>query len=155
MDGLSFLEFTIQFPIPSGAAVNSFLDLQLKWIRLCFFFTAVFWGDIALDEEDLKLFHVDKAHDWIRQSGEEVGHGTGKSCAPSSPALEGRVRDSSRGRCGPQVIGIGSVVPCPSPVELRRGHSSFSISGCRAGASRFAYASKKIFVCLFILRFNL
>ncbi|XP_025773583.1 tolloid-like protein 2 [Puma concolor] len=38
---------------------------------------AVFWGDIALDEEDLKLFHIDKARDWIKQSVEERGHGTG------------------------------------------------------------------------------
>ncbi|XP_011372341.1 tolloid-like protein 2 [Pteropus vampyrus] len=38
---------------------------------------AVFWGDIALDEEDLKLFHIDKARDWIKQSVEETGHGTG------------------------------------------------------------------------------
>ncbi|VCX37908.1 unnamed protein product, partial [Gulo gulo] len=35
---------------------------------------AVFWGDIALDEEDLKLFHIDKARGWIKQSGEEGGH---------------------------------------------------------------------------------
>nr|XP_060497050.1 tolloid-like protein 2 [Panthera onca] len=38
---------------------------------------AVFWGDIALDEEDLKLFHIDKARDWIKQSVEERGHSTG------------------------------------------------------------------------------
>ncbi|XP_030877012.1 transmembrane 9 superfamily member 3, partial [Leptonychotes weddellii] len=37
---------------------------------------AVFWGDIALDEEDLKLFHVDKAGDWIKQSAEEGEHST-------------------------------------------------------------------------------
>ncbi|XP_036871674.2 tolloid-like protein 2 [Manis javanica] len=38
---------------------------------------AVFWGDIALDEEDLKLFHIYKARDWIKQSGEKKRHGTG------------------------------------------------------------------------------
>ena len=47
-----------------------------------FFFPAVFWGDIALDEEDLKLFHIDKARDWIKQSVEERGHSTGKYCVP-------------------------------------------------------------------------
>ncbi|EGV99263.1 Tolloid-like protein 2 [Cricetulus griseus] len=39
---------------------------------------AVFWGDIALEEEDLKLFHIDKAEDWTKPSTEEMGHGTGK-----------------------------------------------------------------------------
>lgn len=47
-----------------------------------FFFPAVFWGDIALDEEDLKLFHIDKTRDWIKQSVEEGGHSTGKYCVP-------------------------------------------------------------------------
>uniref|UniRef100_A0A8C5K7S6 Metalloendopeptidase n=1 Tax=Jaculus jaculus TaxID=51337 RepID=A0A8C5K7S6_JACJA len=38
---------------------------------------AVFWGDIALDEEDLKLFHIDKAGDWAKPSMKEMGHSTG------------------------------------------------------------------------------
>ncbi|XP_026250598.2 tolloid-like protein 2 [Urocitellus parryii] len=38
---------------------------------------AVFWGDIALDEDDLKLFHIDKAQDWTQPSVEESGHSTG------------------------------------------------------------------------------
>ncbi|XP_004625741.1 tolloid-like protein 2 [Octodon degus] len=38
---------------------------------------AVFWGDIALDEDDLKLFHVDKAQGWTKPPGEDVGHSTG------------------------------------------------------------------------------
>uniref|UniRef100_A0A8D2DMW3 Metalloendopeptidase n=1 Tax=Sciurus vulgaris TaxID=55149 RepID=A0A8D2DMW3_SCIVU len=38
---------------------------------------AVFWGDIALDEDDLKLFHIDKAPDWTKPSVEESGHSTG------------------------------------------------------------------------------
>ncbi|XP_005335338.2 tolloid-like protein 2 [Ictidomys tridecemlineatus] len=38
---------------------------------------AVFWGDIALDEDDLKLFHIDKAQDWTKPSVEESGHSTG------------------------------------------------------------------------------
>ncbi|ELW49305.1 Tolloid-like protein 2 [Tupaia chinensis] len=37
---------------------------------------AVFWGDIALDEEDLKLFHIDKVRGWTGQSAEGTGHGT-------------------------------------------------------------------------------
>ena len=69
----------------SGALINPFFSgLQLKWIHLFiyFFSPAVFWGDIALDEEDLKLFHVDKAKDWIKQSVEEGGHSTGKYGVP-------------------------------------------------------------------------
>ena len=97
MDGLSFLEFTTELPIPSGPLVNSFLDLQFKLIHFCFFFPAVFWGDIALDEEDLKLFHINQTHDWIKQSVEETGYSTGKYYVPSTPALERRVRDSSTG----------------------------------------------------------
>uniref|UniRef100_A0A8C2VAY4 Metalloendopeptidase n=1 Tax=Chinchilla lanigera TaxID=34839 RepID=A0A8C2VAY4_CHILA len=38
---------------------------------------AVFWGDIALDEDDLKLFHIDKAQDRTKPSGQEMGHSTG------------------------------------------------------------------------------
>lgn len=97
MDGISFLEFTTQFPIPSGPLVNSFLDLQLKLIHFYFFFPAVFWGDIALDEEDLKLFHINQTRDWIKESVEEAGHSTGKYGVPFTPALERRVRDSSTG----------------------------------------------------------
>ncbi|KAM7330197.1 hypothetical protein ACRRTK_011810 [Alexandromys fortis] len=37
---------------------------------------AVFWGDIALEEEDLKLFHIDKAEDWTKPSTEEMAHNT-------------------------------------------------------------------------------
>lgn len=86
--------------MPSGALVNPFLDLQLKLTHLCFLFfvflPAVFWGDIALDEEDLKLFHIDKTQDWIKQSVEKTGHRTGKYCvvALPCPAPEGGVRDS-------------------------------------------------------------
>lgn len=58
------------------------MDPFIFKIFLNFFSPAVFWGDIALDEEDLKLFHIDKARDWIKQSGEEGGHSTGKYCVP-------------------------------------------------------------------------
>lgn len=63
----------------------------------CFFLPAVFWGDIALDEEDLKLFHIDKTQDWIKESVEKTGHQTGKYrvVALPCPAPEGEeVRDS-------------------------------------------------------------
>lgn len=76
--------------MPSGALLNPLLDLQLKLTHLCFFFPAVFWGDIALDEEDLKLFHVDKVQDWIKQSVEEMGHQTGKYCIYYFPCPGGR-----------------------------------------------------------------
>lgn len=84
MDGLSFLEFATQYLVPSGALLNPLLDFQLKLTHLCFFFPAVFWGDIALDEEDLKLFHIDKP------SVEEMGHRTGKYCIYYFPCPGGR-----------------------------------------------------------------
>lgn len=49
---------------------------------LCFLLLAVFWGDIALDEDDLKLFHIDKAEDWTKPSIEKAGHDTGKYWLP-------------------------------------------------------------------------
>lgn len=50
-----------------------------------FFFlilSAVFWGDIALDEEDLRMFHIDRTidltqHTNIRQHSRQ-GHTSGK-----------------------------------------------------------------------------
>uniref|UniRef100_A0A5F8H493 Metalloendopeptidase n=1 Tax=Monodelphis domestica TaxID=13616 RepID=A0A5F8H493_MONDO len=42
-------------------------------------FMTVFWGDIALDEDDLKLFHVDKTINSSKPSIERTGHTTGKS----------------------------------------------------------------------------
>lgn len=71
--------------------VNSkpiFLALQLDLTELCFFFfLVVFWGDIALDEDDLKLFNIDKAQDWTKPSEEEIAHSTGKYWHPS-PVLD-------------------------------------------------------------------
>ncbi|OCT57140.1 tolloid-like protein 1 [Xenopus laevis] len=37
----------------------------------------VFWGDIALDEEDLKMFHIDRTIDLTQHSNEKLGHTTG------------------------------------------------------------------------------
>ncbi|CAO2585469.1 Tolloid-like protein 2 [Lemmus lemmus] len=45
---------------------------------------AVFWGDIALEEEDLKLFHIDKVKDWTKPSTEEMAHNTGGLEEPSA-----------------------------------------------------------------------
>uniref|UniRef100_A0A670J3I9 Tolloid like 1 n=1 Tax=Podarcis muralis TaxID=64176 RepID=A0A670J3I9_PODMU len=38
---------------------------------------AVFWGDIALDDEDLKMFHIDRTIDLTQHSNERLGHNTG------------------------------------------------------------------------------
>ncbi|XP_034968009.2 tolloid-like protein 1 isoform X3 [Zootoca vivipara] len=38
---------------------------------------AVFWGDIALDDEDLKMFHIDRTIDLTEHSNERLGHNTG------------------------------------------------------------------------------
>ncbi|RXM97483.1 Tolloid-like protein 1 [Acipenser ruthenus] len=38
---------------------------------------AVFWGDIALDEEDLKMFQIDRTIDLTQHTNERLGHTTG------------------------------------------------------------------------------
>ncbi|XP_017661474.1 PREDICTED: tolloid-like protein 1 [Lepidothrix coronata] len=38
---------------------------------------AVFWGDIALDDEDLKIFQIDRTIDLTLHSNERLGHNTG------------------------------------------------------------------------------
>lgn len=43
-----------------------------------FVFKAVFWGDIALDDEDLKMFQIDRTIDLTQHSNERLGHNTGK-----------------------------------------------------------------------------
>lgn len=43
-----------------------------------FVFKAVFWGDIALDDEDLKMFQIDRTIDLTQHSDERLGHNTGK-----------------------------------------------------------------------------
>lgn len=42
-----------------------------------FLFKAVFWGDIALDDEDLKIFQIDRTIDLTQHSNERLGHNTG------------------------------------------------------------------------------
>lgn len=138
-------------------------------IHFYFSFPAVFWGDIALDEEDLKLFHIDKAHDWVKQSVEDMGHSTGKYRVPSTPAPEGRAGgsdmgrcplhpcpggkggDSGMGRCGPHIIGIWPIGPEPTCQWKTRGTTS---SPSQAGKVKFTCPSKKTSICLFIQRFN-
>ncbi len=41
-------------------------------------FSAVFWGDIALDEEDLKMFQIDGTIELSQQSHGRQGHTSGK-----------------------------------------------------------------------------
>lgn len=41
-------------------------------------FPAVFWGDIALDDEDLKMFQIDGTIDLTQQTHGRQGHTSGK-----------------------------------------------------------------------------
>uniref|UniRef100_A0A8C3V0R2 Metalloendopeptidase n=1 Tax=Catharus ustulatus TaxID=91951 RepID=A0A8C3V0R2_CATUS len=56
-------------PLPS--------KIKTKLIALCFS-PAAFWGDIALDEDDLKLFQIDRAVDLTRHSDGNTRHTSGK-----------------------------------------------------------------------------
>lgn len=47
-----------------------------------FLFKAVFWGDIALDDEDLKIFQIDRTIDLTQHSNERLGHNTGMLFQP-------------------------------------------------------------------------
>lgn len=51
--------------------INSLIKLS------SFLFKAVFWGDIALDDEDLKIFQIDRTIDLTQHSNERLGHNTG------------------------------------------------------------------------------
>lgn len=42
-----------------------------------FFFLAVFWGDIALDDEDLNIFQIDRTIDLTQNPFGKLGHTTG------------------------------------------------------------------------------
>lgn len=52
--------------------------LNIFKVSFLFVFKAVFWGDIALDDEDLKMFHIDRTIDLTQHSNERLGHNTGK-----------------------------------------------------------------------------
>uniref|UniRef100_A0A8C5SST9 Uncharacterized protein n=1 Tax=Laticauda laticaudata TaxID=8630 RepID=A0A8C5SST9_LATLA len=47
------------------------------FLLLLFVFIAVFWGDIALDVEDLKIFQIDRTIDLTQHSEGKNGHNTG------------------------------------------------------------------------------
>lgn len=47
-------------------------------LSFLFVFKAVFWGDIALDVEDLKIFQIDRTIDLTQHSEGKNGHSTGK-----------------------------------------------------------------------------
>nr|XP_028600382.1 tolloid-like protein 1 [Podarcis muralis] len=51
--------------------------LNIFKVSSLFVFKAVFWGDIALDDEDLKMFHIDRTIDLTQHSNERLGHNTG------------------------------------------------------------------------------
>uniref|UniRef100_A0A4X2JP49 Metalloendopeptidase n=1 Tax=Vombatus ursinus TaxID=29139 RepID=A0A4X2JP49_VOMUR len=86
---------------------------------------SVFWGDIALDEEDLKLFHVDKTINSSKPLIERTGHSTGgrqnstlpqrlkkkgPNAAPSGPVESApRVRRATTSRA--ERIWPGGVIP--------------------------------------------
>ncbi|KAG2466898.1 TLL1 protein, partial [Polypterus senegalus] len=46
------------------------------WGNRCWRHWAVFWGDIALDEEDLKMFQIDRTIDLTQHSNDRQGHTT-------------------------------------------------------------------------------
>uniref|UniRef100_A0A8C5J866 Metalloendopeptidase n=1 Tax=Junco hyemalis TaxID=40217 RepID=A0A8C5J866_JUNHY len=58
-----------------------------------FLFKAVFWGDIALDDEDLKIFQIDRTIDLTQHSNERLGHNTGmlfQTCFEQNNTSKGR-----------------------------------------------------------------
>uniref|UniRef100_A0A8C2U8X7 Metalloendopeptidase n=1 Tax=Coturnix japonica TaxID=93934 RepID=A0A8C2U8X7_COTJA len=50
---------------------------RIKLIAICFS-PAAFWGDIALDEDDLKLFQIDRTVDLTKHSAGNARHTSGK-----------------------------------------------------------------------------
>lgn len=51
--------------------------IRLKLTAICFY-PAAFWGDIALDEDDLKLFQIDRTVDLTKHSDGNARHTSGK-----------------------------------------------------------------------------
>lgn len=51
--------------------------IKTELIALCFS-PAAFWGDIALDEDDLKLFQIDRTADLTKHSDGNARHTSGK-----------------------------------------------------------------------------
>lgn len=48
-------------------------------LSVIYYSPAVFWGDIALDEEDLKIFQVDRTIDLTKHTHTRQGHTSGKT----------------------------------------------------------------------------
>uniref|UniRef100_A0A8C8BCB8 Metalloendopeptidase n=1 Tax=Otus sunia TaxID=257818 RepID=A0A8C8BCB8_9STRI len=71
--------------------------IKTKLIAVCFF-SAAFWGDIALDEDDLKLFQIDRTVDLTKHSDGNARHTSGKG----SPRMS-------------QAVGEDTVWPLPEP----------------------------------------
>uniref|UniRef100_A0A3B3X1W1 Metalloendopeptidase n=1 Tax=Poecilia mexicana TaxID=48701 RepID=A0A3B3X1W1_9TELE len=74
---------------------NSKSPLTLAHNSYIFFYllSAVFWGDIALDEEDLQMFHIDrtidlKQHTHVRSHSRQ-GHTSGESASSKSQTWKG------------------------------------------------------------------
>uniref|UniRef100_A0A3B3QC45 Metalloendopeptidase n=1 Tax=Paramormyrops kingsleyae TaxID=1676925 RepID=A0A3B3QC45_9TELE len=65
---------------------NSGVLLLPKGGHWLIFFTAVFWGDIALDEEDLRMFHVDRTIDLTQHTHSR--HTSGKLKSPSGDLIQ-------------------------------------------------------------------
>lgn len=68
---LRFVTWQYSLQIGFDVKINSLIKLS------SFLFKAVFWGDIALDDEDLKIFQIDRTIDLTQHSNERLGHNTG------------------------------------------------------------------------------
>uniref|UniRef100_A0A8C5WY12 Peptidase M12A domain-containing protein n=1 Tax=Laticauda laticaudata TaxID=8630 RepID=A0A8C5WY12_LATLA len=77
---------------------------------LLFVFIAVFWGDIALDVEDLKIFQIDRTIDLTQHSEGKNGHNTGKPTLTFSGNNE-RKRFSRAATSRTERIWPGGVIP--------------------------------------------
>ncbi|EMP41800.1 Tolloid-like protein 1, partial [Chelonia mydas] len=54
-----------------------------------------FWGDIALDEEDLKLFQIDRTIDLTKHLNENTRHATGFERKADKLYMVNRLRESA------------------------------------------------------------
>uniref|UniRef100_A0A8C6JX02 Metalloendopeptidase n=1 Tax=Melopsittacus undulatus TaxID=13146 RepID=A0A8C6JX02_MELUD len=60
--------------------------IKAKLIAVCFSLAA-FWGDIALDEDDLKLFQIDRTVDLTKHSDGNTRHTSGRETKDRFPVL--------------------------------------------------------------------
>ncbi|XP_064419152.1 tolloid-like protein 2 [Latimeria chalumnae] len=68
-----------------------------------------FWGDIALDEEDLKLFQIDRTIDLTNHTGEGSGLTTGDLGEQASASSQ----NSTSSNHNKKTVKKGNVVPRP------------------------------------------